>query len=183
MRRFNWPFVLTRERPPNVALHDTCEQDDGVDGFGWTTYDTRLGGSQTIRDGQGYVDITTDFIKTKDGNSWGVRVTGSLRSGAPQGVKTAVVFHVALEKSQSDDNKKLKCMNGQAVRSDDRAFGAACYGNDPLLGEFELYISGDDDNKVVEGTSVKSMDVPEDEIWKAKCESEYDVSYLLKRLN
>ena len=166
----------------DIALHDTCEQDDGVDGFGWTAYDTRLGGSQTIRDAQGHVDIRTDFIKTKDGHSWGVRVTGSLRPGAPDGVKTAVVFHIAHENAESDDSKAMKCMKSGAGRNDAGAFGAACYGEDPELGNFELYVVGDDGNQVVEGVSVKSMEVPEDEIWKAKCALRHD-DFLFSRLD
>ena len=54
----------------DTALRDTCEQDDGVDGFGWTAYDARVGGSQTIRDGAGHVEIGTDFVKTEDGTLW-----------------------------------------------------------------------------------------------------------------
>ena len=145
-----------------------------MEGFGWTMYDTRFGGSQTIHDDAGHVDVKTDYMKTKDGNSWAVQVSGSLRPGAPDGVETAVVFHVALENSASDDTKAIKCMKDKedkAGRHDARGFGTACYGEDPALGTFEFYVIGDANNEVVEGVSVKSMQVSEDMIWKAKCAS------------
>lgn len=140
-----------------------------MEGFGWTVYDTRFGGSQTIHDDAGHVDVKTDFMKTKDGNSWAVQVSGSLRPGAPDGVETAVVFHVALENSAGNDTKAIKCMEDETGRHDARSFDTACYGEDPALGTFEFYIIGDANNEVVEGVSVKSMQVSEDMIWKAKC--------------
>lgn len=161
--------MLMRE----IALHDTCEQDDGgIEGFGWTAYDTRLGGTQTIHDSQGHVDITTDFVKTKGGNSWGVQVRGSLRRGAPSSVKTAIVFHVAHEKTEDNSEKGLQCMGAstraRAARDD---ADITCHGYDPALRDFKIDVIGDAGNSVVEGPVVAATRVPERSIWKAKCKS------------
>ncbi|KAK6196493.1 CDC27 protein [Pestalotiopsis sp. IQ-011] len=63
-------------------LRDTCEQDDGMEGYGWTQYDTRVGGSQTIHDSNLQIDLTTDFFKTSDGLSWGIDITFHSVGGA-----------------------------------------------------------------------------------------------------
>ncbi|KAK7751926.1 hypothetical protein SLS62_006069 [Diatrype stigma] len=153
-----------------AALHDTCEQDDdSIEGFGWTAYDTRFGGTQTIHDSQGHVDITTDFVKTKDGNSWGIQVRGSLRPDAPSSVKTAIVFHVAHEKTEGDSGKSLRCMgSGTKVGAARDDVDIACYGYDPALGDFKFNVIGASSNGVVEGPVVAATGVPERSIWKAK---------------
>ncbi len=140
-----------------------------MEGYGWTMYDTRSGGSQTIHDARGHVDVKTDFAKTADGNSWGVQVGGSLRPGAPRsGVKTAVVFHLAHEKAGRNSTKALECVKGDPGGNATRAAEASCYGKDPALGPFEFYVIGDDDNEIVEGPAVRGLQVSEDSIWKAK---------------
>ncbi|RYP63256.1 hypothetical protein DL769_007019 [Monosporascus sp. CRB-8-3] len=150
------------------TLHDTCEQDDGMEGYGWTMYDTRIGGSQTIHDGPGHVDITTDFIKLEDEESWGVQVSARMRLDAPDHVKTAVVFHVALEKAENSNAKTLKCTNAKSEGAGRGINATACYGTDPALGSFELHVVGDASNRLVEGPAVKSLQVSEDKIWQAK---------------
>ncbi|RYO78839.1 hypothetical protein DL766_006804 [Monosporascus sp. MC13-8B] len=150
------------------TLHDTCEQDDGIEGYGWTMYDARIGGSQTIHDSPGHVDITTHFIKSEDEESWGVQVSARMRPDAPDRVKTAVVFHVALEKAANSDAKSLNCTNAKSEGAGKGIDATACYGTDPALGSFEFHVVGDASNRLVEGPAVKSSQVSEDEVWQAK---------------
>jgi len=147
-----------------------------MQGYGWTAYDTRIGGSQTIHDQELYVDLTTDFFKSEGGDAWGVRVTGTQRSGAPSDVKTTIVLHVAMEKAAGNNgtDRPLACehKDHRSKRNGDNT-EATCHGEAPGLGSFRLSIVGDANNKVTHGTSVKSVQVPEEKIWQAKRERIY----------
>ncbi|KAI1857139.1 hypothetical protein JX265_011340 [Neoarthrinium moseri] len=146
------------------ALRDTCEQDDGMQGYGWTSYDPRAGGSQTIHDAALRVDLKVDFYKSQDGLSWTARVTGTPRAGAPADLKTAVVFHAAMERAESPTSERsLRCVRHLRHRDDIR-----CMALLPELDPVGLYITRGTDNKVVEGPSVMSLNVTEDQIWQAK---------------
>ncbi|KAK0712122.1 glycoside hydrolase [Lasiosphaeris hirsuta] len=147
------------------TLRDTCEQDDGMQGYGWTFYDTRLGGSQTIHDTQLQVDLDTGFIKSEDGKSWAVRITGTPKAGAAN-VKTSLIVHAAVEMEAFSLPKSLGCEN-QSRRGG--GVEALCRGEIAELGHFEFQVLGDAQNKAVHDTSVNSVaGVDEDEIWKAK---------------
>ena len=57
----------------------TCEQNEGMAGYGWDEYDIRKGGRQTIHDAGNNLDLTIDFIKVpggEKGGNWGARVKG-----------------------------------------------------------------------------------------------------------
>ncbi|POS73918.1 mannosyl-oligosaccharide glucosidase [Diaporthe helianthi] len=152
------------------TLRDTCEQEDGVKGYGWTTYDPRVGGSQLIRDQELQIDLTTDFIKSEDGQGWSVRVTGTPRPGAPNNVNTALIFHVALEGMAGSraDTKSLYCEHLNEGTGHSLVFGASCHGQDPSLGPFDLVISTDSRANIIHRAAVNSASVPEDQIWQAK---------------
>ncbi|KAI3327053.1 glycoside hydrolase family 63 protein [Xylariaceae sp. AK1471] len=146
------------------TLRDTCEQDDGMSGYGWTMYDTRQGGIQTIHDSSLHIDMDTEFFKTQEGDSWGVRISGTTREDAPASLRTALIFHVALEQDKSSTEKALKCENATS----DGSSAVRCHGHDPALGPFEFHIQGNTSNRVLEGMSTMSLSVPEDKIWQAK---------------
>ena len=146
------------------TVRDTCEQDDGMQGYGWSFYDTRFGGSQTIHDTKLEVDIDTDFIKSDDGNSWAVRITGTPRANAVN-VKTSVILHFALEEAGSDGSKTLSC-HDTAMDQDEAV--AVCQGDVHGLGNFEMQVLGDANNKRLHDPAVRSLRVPEDKIWQAK---------------
>ena len=137
-------------------------------GYGWNAYDTRVGGSQTIRDAELHIDLTTDFFKTEDGGSWAVRVTGFPRSDAPDDLKTTVIFHSAIEKAGSDGKSTLTCGPGGHEPRGRDDFEVECRGKVPSLGSFGLTVTGDDQNQPVHDTAVNSVEVPEDKIWQAK---------------
>ena len=141
--------------------------------YGWTTYDAKIGGSQTIRDEELGVDLTIDFIKSMAGENWGIGVSGVPRPGRWRSPKIAVMFHIALEQMQvgrlEEETKSLVC------ETDDAMYGAdwvisKCNGADPILGKFDIAILGDRKNKVLHGPAIKSTHVSEDKIWQAKCE-------------
>ncbi|KAK3358234.1 glycoside hydrolase family 63 protein [Lasiosphaeria hispida] len=147
------------------SLRDTCEQDDGMQGYGWTYYDTRLGGSQTIHDTQLQIDLDTGFIKSEDGKSWAVRITGTPKAGATN-VKTSLIVHAAVEMDEFSLPKSLGCEN-QSLRGG--GVEALCRGEIAELGHFEFQVVGDARNKALHDTAVNSvLKVSEDEIWKAK---------------
>ncbi|KAI5924330.1 glycoside hydrolase [Camillea tinctor] len=78
----------------------TCEQNEGMAGYGWDEYDTRKGGVQSIHDSQNQLDITTLFVKVPGGGhggSWAARIKGEPRDDAPPDLKTTVIFYVTSE--------------------------------------------------------------------------------------
>ncbi|KAI9736854.1 MAG: Processing alpha glucosidase I [Claussenomyces sp. TS43310] len=94
-----WAKVDNFQDVQNDFRH-TCEQNEGMKGYGWDEYDVRSGGQQTIHDTGNAIDITTQFVKIpggSNGGSWGVRIRGVPRDNAPPDLKTAVVFYAHLE--------------------------------------------------------------------------------------
>lgn len=151
-----------------------------MQGYGWTAYDTRIGGSQTIHDQELHVDLTTDFFKSEGGDAWGVHVTGTPRSDAPSNVKTTVVLHVAMEKAAGDNgtDRSLACeYKDKGSKANDGNAEVACHGEAPGLGLFHFYVVGDLKNKVTHATSAKSVQVPEEKIWQAKCKRIYPQAF------
>jgi mannosyl-oligosaccharide glucosidase len=83
-----------------IGLRHTCEQTDGMRGYGWDEYDARLGGVQTMYDEGNQIDIKTMFVKIPGGShggSWATRVRGTVRKDGPPDLKTTVVFYASLE--------------------------------------------------------------------------------------
>ncbi|PGH31727.1 mannosyl-oligosaccharide glucosidase [[Emmonsia] crescens] len=78
----------------------TCEQNEGMAGYGWDEYDIRKGGRQTIHDAGNTIDLTIDFIKVpggRNGGNWGARIKGTPRPDAPPDQATTVVFYAGME--------------------------------------------------------------------------------------
>ena len=139
-----------------------------MDGYGWTAYDPRVGGSQTIHDAGNKIDITTDLYKTpggRQGGSWGVRVKGVPRPDAPPDLKTTVIFYMAMEDIMSDWAARLRCDNNADETYD---YGVLeCHGYTPSLGDFKLFIQEPEENQYPM-TFVNSVTVSEDRLWQAK---------------
>jgi mannosyl-oligosaccharide glucosidase len=140
-------------------------------GYGWSKYDPRVGGSQILHDDKLRLDLTTDFIKGDSGDSWAVRVTGRLRSDAPQDATTAVIFHVALEQVGEDRAAMMKCESKDAFQDHQVENRVACHGDTPTLGAFDVLVTGESTNHVKDSLTVRSVHVSEDKIWQAKCNS------------
>ncbi|KAK0643831.1 glycoside hydrolase family 63 protein [Cercophora newfieldiana] len=147
-----------------TTLRDTCEQDDGMQGYGWEFYDTRTGGSQVIHDTQLHLDLATNFLKSKDGKNWAVRIVGTPKKGTTD-VKTTIILHTAVEKEISDGSKSLVCENKSKSKT---GVEATCLGDIAALGKFELQVLGDERNNILQDVVVNSVRVPEEEIWQAK---------------
>ncbi|KAJ6134127.1 FAD dependent oxidoreductase [Penicillium sp. IBT 18751x] len=78
----------------------TCEQNEGMAGYGWDEYDIRKGGRQTIHDAGNTLDLTIDFVKVpggQHGGSWGFRVKGTPREDGSPDQPTSMVFYTTLE--------------------------------------------------------------------------------------
>lgn len=157
----SWALLI-----PTLGLRDTCEQDDGMI-YGWSSYDVRTGGVQVINDTKNHVDIITKFIKTTDGNSWGVQVHGIPREDAGKSLRTAVIFHVAIEdatiQGRDQDVRTMKC-----VTSDQKELFAECSGNDLLLGKFSIKALDAGQNKAAGEPAIISIHADDSRIWQAK---------------
>lgn len=153
----------------------TCEQHEGMAGYGWDEYDVRTGGQQTIHDAQNFIDITTSFVKIPggdNGGSWAARIKGVPREDAPAALKTTVIFSAALEG-----------LGELLLEGDPDPFGyeddVTLQGSSSGLGEYKLVVTkgkGDHpqrmhksyDDKPLDRTIVHSMRVPDEALWQTK---------------
>lgn len=123
-------------------------------GYGWTAYDPRIGGSQTVHDQANGLGLTTDFVK--DGAAWALRVRGTPRSHVDADrLATAVIFYLAVDAG-------VECARPPDARV------VACRADVPGLGPFKLHIR--DAVSKNETTSLHGLDVAADELWQAKSE-------------
>ena len=159
------------------GFRHTCEQNEGMAGYGWDEYDVRQGGRQTIHDRGNMIDLTTDFVKFpggENGGSWGLKVKGTPREGAPPNLLTTVVFYASMEGLGSLAVQNLPDPLGF---EDVVTLG----GSSQELGDFKIDITpGPNTNKhpietdtqfgekPLDRTLVASMTVPEEAIWQVK---------------
>ncbi|KAH9842283.1 glycoside hydrolase family 63 protein [Teratosphaeria destructans] len=161
----------------------TCEQHEGMAGYGWDAYDPRTGGVQTVHDRGNGIDIETSFVKM-DGGAWGARIKGTPREDAePQlgseggidTMKTAVWFTVGVEglgivsADGADEAEELGYPSDVFFR-----------GTAQDLGDFKLTITEPSSNthpvhrhpafqaRPLDHTFVHSLQVPEEAIWQSK---------------
>lgn len=172
-------------------IRHTCEQHEGMAGYGWDAYDTRTGGSQTIHDAGNGIDLTTEFVKFPEsgsnGGGWGVRVRGVPREDAENAeeLRTSLWFYAGLEGLGSVEVVGAEEDDGVGATGDVTLSGQT---ND--LGEFTLKVLGGEgeiknvhpgsgdhpayDSKPLDRTFIHSVQVPDEAIWQAKCESILD---------
>lgn len=147
-------------------LRHTCEQDEGMAGYGWTTYDVRSGGIQIVNDTINQLDLITNFAKiSNDGHygGWGLRIKGIPRSATPEDQKTTVIFYLGSQNPTS----RTECV-GEKERGPSNS-GVFCEGTTPGLGDYKVHIPAQPfDNSSFRRTSVRSLSVPADKIWEAK---------------
>lgn len=148
-------------------LRHTCEQDEGMAGYGWTAYDVRKGGMQIVNDTGNKLDLITQFAKVSSdderGTKWGLRVRGIPRTNARDHQKTAVIFYLGNEDSKS----RIECTEGH--KTDLSNGDVICDGTMVGLQNFKLQIPGHrPDSDSVQKTSIKSLTVPTETIWEAK---------------
>ncbi|PLN83537.1 glycoside hydrolase [Aspergillus taichungensis] len=155
----------------------TCEQNEGMAGYGWDEYDIRKGGRQTIHDAGNSVDMTIDFVKVpggQHGGSWAARVKGVPRDDAPPDHSTSVIFFAALEGLGSlgvetevdprgfEDNVKL---TGSTLDLGDFAIDVTA---GPASNEHPEHTHPTWEDKPLDRTFVSSATMPPEHLWQTK---------------
>ncbi|KAJ5984938.1 hypothetical protein N7522_012134 [Penicillium canescens] len=157
----------------------TCEQNEGMAGYGWDEYDIRKGGRETIHDAGNNLDLTIDFIKVpggQNGGSWGFRVKGVPREAASPDLPVSMIFYTTLEGLghvgvETDTNEESSGIEGNVKLT----------GYSSELGDFSIDITtGPDSNKYphfdhpsstnrpLTNSLVGSVSFPEEQLWQAK---------------
>ncbi len=165
----------------------TCEQHEGMAGYGWDEYDVRDGGRQTIHDAGNNIDITTEFVKIPGGThggNWGVRIKGAPRDDAHPNLKTTIIFYTAMEGLGS-----LEVANERDPLGVEGT--VTIKGQTSELGDFNIDITeGPGSNrhppsthpsyqdKPLDRTMVASFRVPEEALWQTKRMSERHIARL-----
>jgi mannosyl-oligosaccharide glucosidase len=151
-------------------------------GYGWDEYDVRYGGRQIIHDEGNTIDITTEFVKIpggKHGGSWGVRVKGTPRDDAPKQLYTTMIFYAGMEGFGSLNVKNQK--NDLGIEGP-----VIMEGSTTELGSFGLEITGGPNTnkhprpthpiyaaRPLDRSRILSLQVPEGNLWQAKCMSDF----------
>ncbi|KAL9615923.1 MAG: hypothetical protein Q9160_009149 [Pyrenula sp. 1 TL-2023] len=159
-----------------VDFRHTCEQHEGMAGYGWEEYDIREGGRQVIHDAGNSLDLTIEYVKVPgpQGSSWGARIKGTPREDAPPIQLTTLVFYAGLEGLGS-----LEVMNEPDELGIEGEI--TLKGQTTELGEFKIDITtGPETNspppknhpawgaKPLDRTLVASQQVPPEAIWQVK---------------
>ncbi|KAL1880220.1 hypothetical protein VTK73DRAFT_6048 [Phialemonium thermophilum] len=154
----------------------TCEQNEGMKGYGWDEYDARKGGVQSIHDRENRIDVTTSFVKIPGGGhggSWAARVKGQLTPDATEDQKTILFLYITQEGAGS----QLQAMSpaSEAGYDGDVTFT----GFSDALGQYKLVVTKGDGNvpesdhmladmRPKAKTVVQSLNYPEEVLWQAK---------------
>ncbi|KIV99073.1 uncharacterized protein PV09_09180 [Verruconis gallopava] len=124
----------------------TCEQHDGMAGYGWEKYDPRHGGVQTIHDVGNELDLTTYFYKDTSagdkGGNWGARIKGVPRPGASENLKSTVIFNINMD-GQPGVFNNLEIQRDVEEGTSWFLGDVTLKGETPNLGSFKVSITGD----------------------------------------
>ncbi|KAH4928180.1 hypothetical protein HBI26_202840 [Parastagonospora nodorum] len=160
-----------KEEEIESKLRHNVDISAGMARYGWTSYDTREGGTQTIEDVQNKIDITTEFIKKSEGSSagnWALRIRGTPRKDAPADLKTTVVFYVGMESFDTCTKCKLESSEQVGAEEDTSTHAVNLWMEHPQLGTAGMHIPASvGENGRHEAMIVKSMNVSEDKLWRA----------------
>ena len=159
-------------------LRSTCEQHQGMTGYGWDEYDIRKGGRETIHDSGNTLDLTIDFVKVpggQHGGNWAARVKGTLHEDAPEDQITSLYFIASLEglgslgvSSESD---------GHGIQGDVRFTGQTLdlgdfsldVTNGPETNEHPYYDHPSYEEKPLDRNIVSSSFWDPKVLWQSKC--------------
>ncbi|KAL9052474.1 MAG: hypothetical protein Q9162_005386 [Coniocarpon cinnabarinum] len=159
------------------GFRHTCEQNDGMDGYGWEEYNVRTGGRQTMYDASSHLDVTTQFVKVPGGShggNWGVRVNGKLRDDAPAGTSSTVLFYVAQESLGALRNTN---------EHDERGYEGSVFleGETTDLGQFKIEVTAGPsfnqhpviahplaEEKPLDRTQARAASAPFEALWQVK---------------
>ncbi|OQV04143.1 hypothetical protein CLAIMM_09071 [Cladophialophora immunda] len=156
-----------------LNFRHTCEQHEGMAGYGWEEYDVRNGGRQVIRDTGNKIDLTIDFVKTsggQHGGNWAARIKGHPREDAPLTLVTTLIFYAGMEG-----------LGELAFTNTDEEDGAVTlHGETSELGQFDISFEDSSENllpykthpswdsKPLDRPLLCSLQIPPDAIWQAK---------------
>ena len=159
----------------------TCEQNEGMDGYGWESYDPRTGGLQVIHDRGNSIDISTEFVKFPDhgshGGSWGARIRGTPREDANPDLRTTAIFTVNVEGFGSLNVEGIEEGDNQELGFEGNL---KISGETPELGEFLFTVTEGKGShpthahqptwlkKPLDRTLVHSIQAPQEAMWQAK---------------
>jgi mannosyl-oligosaccharide glucosidase len=156
-----WGTTENGKLNPQTLRH-ACEQSDGMAGYGWTTYDARNGGVQTISDPGNTVNLTVEFAKFPDRiGDWSVRVRG-VPLGDVKSWNISMIFYLGVENASGNESSAIQC-------SSTSAGAVSCLGDTPGLGQYSSLMPPPISKGKIR-TVVKSMKVANDRLWEAKCE-------------
>ncbi|KAJ9617992.1 Processing alpha glucosidase I [Knufia peltigerae] len=152
----------------------TCEQNEGMAGYGWEEYDAQNGGRQTIHDTGNKLDLTIDFVKVpggQNGGSWAARIKGTPREDAHPNLVTAFIFYAGMEGLGELAFQETDTSADQKV---------ILHGSTVELGDFNFIFSDSAENRMPYKTHpswdekpldrplVSSLQIPPEAIWQAK---------------
>jgi mannosyl-oligosaccharide glucosidase len=154
-------------------------------GYGWTSYDARNGGSQTMHDVGNELDLTTEFVKKHEGQgagNWALRVRGTHKKHTEKGSRTQIVFYAGMEKTKECVKCEMEATAEEKGMGDDvEVEEVGIKIKHPGLGRAGMRITNLKGQKRTkrapvtgkhESMTVKSVNVTEDEIWQSKCKPE-----------
>ncbi|KIW97396.1 uncharacterized protein Z519_02788 [Cladophialophora bantiana CBS 173.52] len=156
-----------------INFRHTCEQHEGMAGYGWEEYDVRNGGRQVIHDTGNKIDLTIDFVKVpggQHGGSWAARIKGNPREDAPATLVTTLIFYAGMEG-----------LGELAFKDTDEEDGVVTlHGETSELGQFDFSFADSPENllpykthpswdsKPLDRPVLSSLQIPPDAIWQAK---------------
>ncbi|GME32220.1 Glycoside hydrolase family 63 [Neofusicoccum parvum] len=156
----------------------TCEQHEGMAGYGWDEYDPRTGGRQTIHDAGNQIDISTEFVKVpggEHGGNWGLRVKGVPRADAPDGLKTTVLFYTSLDglgslevPREDGDDEELGREGDVEIQGQSHGLGAYSLKVSKGTGEHPEERHESWKEKPLDRTFVQSVQLPDTALWQVK---------------
>jgi mannosyl-oligosaccharide glucosidase len=146
-------------------LRHTCEQKDGLAKYGWTKYNVRTGGSQTIVDPTNGLEMTTDFVKLSEdpvAGNWGLRINGKLSDSSSNSRNISVILYVALEEDVEAGPAHVDC-----ARQEPGLNSVECKGTAPGLDAFTISMPSPKSDDQYQ-TSLKGISAVDEQLWQAK---------------
>ncbi|RKF75570.1 putative mannosyl-oligosaccharide glucosidase [Golovinomyces cichoracearum] len=153
----------------------TCEQSDGMQGYGWDEFDARSGGVQNIYDKDNGLDISISFVKIPGGahgGSWAARIRGKVRPDSPADLNSTVIFHAALEGKESlvmgHQNDPLGFKGDVTILGESAGLDKYKIVFTQGIGQHPRFDHDSYESKPLDRTFVSSILAPEDMLWQSK---------------
>ncbi|KAL8964501.1 MAG: hypothetical protein Q9183_004406, partial [Haloplaca sp. 2 TL-2023] len=147
------------------TLRHTCEQDEGMAGYGWNDYDVRKGGTHVVNDTRNKLDVISYFIRDTDSthpDQWILRVVAQPRPDALNSQHSTIFVYLGIEAPESSAECERDHGTG-APKNDIR-----CRGKVAGLGDLDIQLSEDTVSSQPPLTHVTSMMVPVETVWQTK---------------